>query len=1060
MERGPSQYLIIPDPMLTGRDNVEDVTSEAGAFPGPVSGALTNRGALAPIQTSKGDLDTDAMDIDYLLHRSGGLGSAEWVWKRFTDAADQYRGTEDPSRLWGYHSPIPVGAPGADDSTSTYSSAYKRLLVFGGIAELNRVTIGYRDVDTDRSDGWTYVVFDLERKFLANNDHALAAEELDDGTILLAVRTAASLASAVGTDVDLYKSTDGGLTWELSAMDVIEHFVSGGLTGLSGTLVDNAAMRLKRSGDFIRLCLVTDSPAIETLLATDRGQTWRRLSPKSGITASGYNDDAYPYDLQGFGDPAGTFLLAYREDTAIVRHAQASGFNDWFDISTFDIDYGGGVAVDSIGLGRTDEYIVALFFVEATAPNDNNDQWYFRRALIADNPSNPVVWETIQTSFAFVEYFPARTTIVYAGATTFVYGAVISMTTGNEHGQPFGVYMGGWSKRQFPSGRSPSLPLIGVPLVDGNWVVPFGSPIDSGDTDWTQQTNGTFSEDWTPNRFRISSTGAGSYNRFELQETVAAGGVGSWYEGLIGSVFPFWFSLDSGDSSVANEEVGYNIQAKLTNAVSPYVNFTVRIGPSDVVLYDNVAGAPLATISGLTIDNGGLGPYHEGRVWFRRTAGTTVYAQLSVREDGEEDWNATGEVILTEGSGNVDQYQRFGNLDQTQAAEMRSHWREVGVSLFSRIAGGTAQGTFVNPTELYGMQCSSSRQHVERGIQAIWSGGSGHLADEFSGVISHRHPVESIWLDSPRLDWRSSSVAAQTLIANAWGTTKNPVGYLDHDAVALFGMTDRETAIQYDSDPSFATPLPAGTLDTTRFGPFRVTGTAGGYIDYSPDPDIENPKVGEMIDLRVRVTAGGATDASWLITDHRFDGRLHCSDEATALDAQGLTVGSTFYLYADRGVLVYNRRLDKYMRFRFTDVDTHTDDHRVGHAVIGNKLPVSVQIDWPHSDNQQPNNTRFATRSGVSWAYKEGPPARTFSGRIIGDVRDRFREQMRWYMEHITDHDVIPVALVLDGDRPSETVILGRLVGGSRKDNAGWFKDVLQNWRTMGDLPFVFEEIV
>ena len=61
--------------------HVVRVTDEGGAYPGPASGAAGNLGRLLPTQSTPGGLAADAEEVEYVVTRGGGQGTAQWGWK-------------------------------------------------------------------------------------------------------------------------------------------------------------------------------------------------------------------------------------------------------------------------------------------------------------------------------------------------------------------------------------------------------------------------------------------------------------------------------------------------------------------------------------------------------------------------------------------------------------------------------------------------------------------------------------------------------------------------------------------------------------------------------------------------------------------------------------------------------------------------------------------------------------------------------------------------------------------------------------------------------------------
>jgi hypothetical protein len=147
------------------------------------------------------------------------------------------------------------------------------------------------------------------------------------------------------------------------------------------------------------------------------------------------------------------------------------------------------------------------------------------------------------------------------------------------------------------------------------------------------------------------------------------------------------------------------------------------------------------------------------------------------------------------------------------------------------------------------------------------------------------------------------------------------------------------------------------------------------------------------------------------------------------------------------------------MRLRFLDTDTAEGDHRCGTVVVGSRQDVEVPIDWSRTDNEQPNLTQVRTRGAIQWYYEEGPPQRTFTGRMVGDVTPRMREKLRGLLRSI-GYELRPIAWVFDSERPTDACALVRSVGGSQLDNAGFYRDANGIIHSLGDLSITLVEEV
>jgi hypothetical protein len=144
------------------------------------------------------------------------------------------------------------------------------------------------------------------------------------------------------------------------------------------------------------------------------------------------------------------------------------------------------------------------------------------------------------------------------------------------------------------------------------------------------------------------------------------------------------------------------------------------------------------------------------------------------------------------------------------------------------------------------------------------------------------------------------------------------------------------------------------------------------------------------------------------------------------------------------------------MRIRLADTDTAEGYHQLGTIVAGVSIDVDVPMDWAHTDNEQPNVTSYRTKSGIAWAFQEGPSQRTIEGRVVGDA-ERWREKFRNMMRQI-GYEGKACALVLNADQTPETLMLGRVKSGASLDQAGWYRDSFGIMRTAGDLSLTFVE--
>jgi hypothetical protein len=130
--------------------------------------------------------------------------------------------------------------------------------------------------------------------------------------------------------------------------------------------------------------------------------------------------------------------------------------------------------------------------------------------------------------------------------------------------------------------------------------------------------------------------------------------------------------------------------------------------------------------------------------------------------------------------------------------------------------------------------------------------------------------------------------------------------------------------------------------------------------------------------------------------------------------------------------------------------------YTVGTVVAGTKFDIDVPMDWAHTDDEQPNVTTYRTKSGISWAFAEGPAQRTITGRVIGDAEE-WRQKFRSLLRQV-NYEGKAVVLGADSDTNYKNIMLGRVKSGSSLDNAGYYIDSSGYLRPAGDMSLTFVE--
>jgi hypothetical protein len=1067
----PASYFVVPDSLLLGAGNVVSVTSEAGQFPGPVSADNDNLGRLLPVQG--GSLTADAVDVLYRLRAAGGVDSAEFLWRREADAATDWWGADDPQRFRGQHHPSLFGGgvvndPGSYNSAVVYSTAFRRLLVFatprtGTAINVRTVRILQRDVDADRYDGWTGPGLLLMDRAPPAGDHNMAAAELADGKLLLVERIAN--AGGSGHDFDVYTSDDGGTTWLKTAADVIER--SEGTAALA-THTLTSQIRLARSGEHLRLAWVEGGTTIKSAYSSDRGATWSLTSDAVAVGTSSTTDDPHPFDLVDV-DSNGLFQLAYllTATTTTMRCVYARA-DAGFNVVPGDIAVDG--TIYQIVNVRTPSWLYIWLLYNDGSPNL---AWEFVRQTPADAPSTvPALWqeaEPVSVHRAGMEYAPGRVQAAWTGnEVAFWGGSRDQATTYTDQIRGQLWYWGGWSQRSM--GRHPPSYVFtdaSSPVWRDFWHCGLGFPSENAGSAWTETVVATGVKISTREHTELSGGAAGDAIYY-----TSTTGTGVW---LDGGAFYWQVRLDTGDGSAANDDIVVDVEA-LNGGGTASIHLTVRHSAGTLTLYDQEAAAVLATLSPTGLDSGSSGAFTEVRLWMKED-GSTALAQLIAWDNVNETWLATAVVNPTRNTGApaATSTAIMGHLGQTQATTMRSWWRELAWTDENTSQQGgpnddPSPAGQANPGGLFGWQTASAMPTaIEEGLTVGWAGSGGVRGDQFAGPVQHSHPAEAPLLASgPRLDWRSVTGTPGSLPNSIIILDADPVdgiGKFAHSAISMFGLNVRQVLVEYDDDVAFGSAVTAGTLNTTAFGAtaFTVDRVNGSVLRVSGTPTRFTD--GECAGLYIRMTSGTANGKTFKVTQHRSLRNLHCDEETVDLATQGVAAADTFVMFRPEATLVYSTPIGgstvppkRYMRLTFTDTDTAEDDHRLGALVPGEELTLDVPMDWAFTDNEQPNVTRYRTRSAIRWAFPEGPVQRSLVGRVVGDVTQRQRDRMRFVLRQV-HYEAVPVVLVLDEDRPDVTV-LGRLVSGNQQDNAAWYLDANSDKRTAGDLSVTFEEEV
>lgn len=1038
----PDQYLILPDPLLTGDTVIEPLPEQGADYVGPAIPREGNEGDLIPTQEGT---PTAVVDLDYLLVRSGGLyEGAEWIWKGDTDDEDDWRGQDDPRWPHEPHDPFDAasGTRTGFGLEVLYSEAFDRILLYkwSGPGPANQSLVRYRDAGASNPTEWTATTQTWERAFQSTQG-GVSGCELTDGAMRMVVATG-SLASAL--DLDLYGSTDGGLTWTRLGVDLLDTWHSGGAQAVYN-------LQLRRSGDWLRISWVDNATdKLQTLVSSDRGATWTELDEVPGtgtILDNGDSVDHLVYAMVGLDDGAGTFIVwtILSTSTADISMLVAARDAQWAE-NTGQVIGGGGTNTQRMVAVRGTSYLWLFYASDDGSAAARWNGVRYRR----DDPfgvgAGGVLFRRIFTDFpgfyGSQKYQPGFMRAQLCGSRLLVLHALIDRDTGGGAIDGTGLLSWfGWTRLMVVSPEA----LGVVPAMWTDYAATVYGKLGSGagaspDSRWT--THGTSTtDDWRADRHLLYASVPAANRLWRLNK--GASPTEKWADDSL----HHWICRVPAGSTTLADEAGVRVLAA-SSVAGNSTDVSIRLASTgDVAIYDNVAGATLDEVS-----VAGLGSYFQQLRWAQESDGSTYLGRLRWAGLGDQSWQGTPALTLTVGYGGltIDQLVNHGQLSGSVGGQT-VEWREVAV----RGNADLGHMDFVSPDDMRGRICDPNRTYVSSGIYARWGGGGGFQGDRFDGDLLYQHGMEALFTSSPSLDWQSRTGAQARIILDA--DPDNGLDRWEHEGIGLFRTTDRSILVEYDTSPTFSSPVASVTVSADLVTGLTVSLVDGSVIEVSgPVTPIDAEWVGHYL----HDEAGGQAVE---ITRQR-GAQLLCGGRDLA--ALGFAAGNTVAIFANRALAVYpqGKVTARYMRITFPDVVagvsqiTSTGLHQLGAVVAGQTLPIAVPMDWQLPDDEEPAVTIQQSVGNLRWSYVEGEPRRTITGKVVGDATQRFRETFRGVVSSLAEYSHRPMVLVLDDEQPVPTSLLCRFVGSTEFDNEGWTRDADGTWRQVGDLAVTFSE--
>ena len=1045
---GPIPLLILPDGILTGRANVASVTSEKSPFCAPAVAGSSNLGDLLPSLTSPSLSADYAFDLQ--VQRAGGVYSlAEWIWKNSTDASGGYRGVDEVRYLARPHDPFqPIGSSHPVASATpvlcgVYASRIGSIFLYAAGGSTSTLYIRHRAIGSD-AEAWTLDTVNLgAAASLKTTKGGIEVLEMPDGSLRMLVVTG-SLGTA-NNDVSVYSSQDG-LTFTLCSRNVVSKAY--------GSQFDILRMRAAVSGDWIRMvCVDASGPHVRSFVSSDRGAsfTWLQNSDMTGATMpedNGMAVDPYGHlDVEGVGDASGTFVLCYRLGTNTILKARfAARDADWSEetslVNTTEDIYNATLVQDGMRmyLHCITANTVGGIFIESSYVSLDRvlDEGFYGYT------TNFEPWDES------VQYMPTYVAAVKADPGFAVMWSLCNLDSSGSavYGQTALQYGRGWTVRSLWQDENELPPSGGFAndFMTVRWDANAGTPLRSGSTQVAYWNGVSGVTAWNSDRFRYGSDATGANGRSYHAYNEGATPTKPWVSNL---AYIGWIvgALTTTLNGVANDRCAVRVRAlgTLTAGVAGCTyDLSFRHGVTQFVVFDNNAGAALATISATLASN-----FYAVRVGFGVSGTTQAEIAIAPLQSmaSVTGWS-TATVTPTSAVGATFQGYEWGHL--VGLAGLTSNWRRIE----HNAVGACNQFGYSNPTSLRGAPCAAQPVYLNSNVYASWSGGAGFEGDSWTAEPRHAGEVENIFLPSPDAPWIGTSLTTQSivLVANASTTTD----LFDHAAIGIFGTATHRVLVEYNATNSWGSPSYATGVTNDITPALRVTSTAAGSVLVA-GATLDD---GEYVGKYARTEKVGDSVCSFSIT-RQVGNTLYLAPSGGSLATMAFSAGSSLYIHDDKFVIEHPAREQyAYMRLTFPcppGTTTATLDIRAGVLLAGATMDFPTAINWEHTGAEAPNVELSEGDQGLRWGYQRGQSRRSVEGTIRGDAA-RNRRILANQLRALSQFGARPLVFAWDKDDLQRSALYVRHTGTIEYENVGWKRADDGSWFPVGDMKIAFSE--
>ena len=536
------------------------------------------------------------------------------------------------------------------------------------------------------------------------------------------------------------------------------------------------------------------------------------------------------------------------------------------------------------------------------------------------------------------------------------------------------------------------------------------------------------------------------------------------------------------------------------NGTNQRVDCVVRFSETEAVVYDNIGGAVLGRIQPSSTDYG-TSPFKDNYWefrwgWYPSVGVTNTRCLLMCRQlSSSEAWLATPLLSpstedFSSGTSTFrklyNQMVYFGHAQSSAGPGdyQTSHWRSFGVH------PGDDLRTLAYAQVSYAPVSDISRQDATRGrivtnrpqvfdssnrISAVWGGSAGMFNDQFTVTLNNDYPAQNTnKFSSPRFQYRtetydifaSGPALTETIVYEA------PAGSIFyHDSAAAIRTNASKVILEYSMDNVI---YGAGiTIDMDRQPNGKIASVNQNVItvDWPNNYDFLNNEIGstdkKAAYLRITTPNGGGYFARDTFKIQKSFGKntyLIDSSVGTTTTFTGSLVGASVSLLKDRNYVAFDSpQTGKYIRMSLYDAGYTAERYcYLGNLVCGMSMTVDVPFSWQYSDTETPNHVVNRSRSGVQWTYTQGPPQRSLSLEMKGDVSEQMRRDFRDRVKTESKYGQNPMCLILEQtSNDPDMLFYGSYTSATALKNAGWYYDEIRSvWRPVGDLSVIVQELV